>query len=192
MVLYETSSGKWSCELDGSSSLDSDGIDDWAINRSVHALTSSLVFTGVFANNARCQIGIYGRLAHSSAPYLTGLEVTSTSTSGHSYDTGETIESTATFSSPVTGTLTLPVTIGSDTVNFVATNHDSSSSTFVFRHIVAAGESDDDGITFGESVLYGYVDADLGHRLDHRVHGPVQPARRRDRNPGVRVLGGRH
>ena len=54
-------------------------------------------------------MSVHGRELRSSAPYLTSLAVTSTSANGVSYEAGERISITATFSAPVTGELALAI-----------------------------------------------------------------------------------
>ena len=39
-----------------------------------------------------------------------------------------------------------------------------NNDTLVFRYAVSATDVDADGITLGENVLQGWVDADLGHK----------------------------
>ena len=66
------------------------------------------------------------------------------------------------FSNPITATLTMSIDIGDR--NVPATTTGTSTDTFVFSYLVEAADEDADGITFGENVLHGWVDADLGHK----------------------------
>ena len=161
----------------GNTDEDSDGLDDWDMHHSYQALRSDFTATADSANSGHLHMAIYGRERHSAAPYLTGLSVSSDPANGDSYATGETIEFIATLSAAAPGVLVLPVTIGSDTLELTAA---SDSDTYVFRHTVAAGERDDDGISVGRNALRGYVDADLGHSpmadaVGHRVNWDETP-----------------
>ena len=44
-----------------------------------------------------------------------------------------------------------------------ATAEGDNTNTFVFEFVTTNTDADVDGVTFGDNVLHGYVDADLGH-----------------------------
>ena len=163
VALKETSSGTWSCFLAlDSTSDDTDGFTDWNVAPHPELLNDDFTLSQFMLPeniNHRCQLAVFGRRVLSDAPYLTGLAVSSTSSGG--YATGDTIRITATFSAALTGTLSLPLDIGGNTVTLAASG--TSTTSFVFSHTVGADDRDDDGFTFGENVMTGLLDADLGH-----------------------------
>ena len=75
------------------------------------------------------------------------------------YDTGETIELTATFSEPVSvntsGAPYVPLTIGSNARRATYHAAGSSGKKLVFRYTVVSGDRDDNGISIAEDALTG-------------------------------------
>ena len=159
--LRRTHTGRWSCSTTGSNAYDGTPQPGWELHYGTDfgaAADSTTRFASF--NAATCKYGIFGRPL-GSANYLTSLSI-NTPADGNGFDAGETVEVTAVFSNPITATLTMSIDIGDR--NVPATTTGTSTNTFVFSYLVEATDDDDDGITFGENVLHGWVDADLGHK----------------------------
>ena len=113
-----------------------------------------------FVRFGACRMRITGESLR-DVPYLTDFEFSGTRANAPTYDTGETIELTATFSEAVSvnasSTPYVPLTIGEHTRR--ATHHaaGSSATELVFRYTVVAADRDDDGISIAEDALSGTI-----------------------------------
>ena len=159
--LRETHSGGWSCLATGENRYDGH-IPGWEMQQTVtieptdaEATTSDNIISIV-----RCRFGVFGRKIGGSK-HLTSIDITNSPTDGNGFVTGDTVEVTAVFNKLITGTLTMSLDIGDRTTKSTVTGN--RINTFVFRFEVLATDTDNDGITFRENVLHGFVDADLGH-----------------------------
>ena len=107
-----------------------------------------------------CRIRITGE-ALRDVPYITDLEFTGSQVNSPTYDTGETIELTATFSENVSvnasSTPHVALTIGNATRTAAYHAAGSSGKKLVFRYTVVAADRDDDGISLAEDALTGEV-----------------------------------
>ena len=157
--LRKTHTGRWSCSKTGSHSYDGTPQPGWELHYGTDFGSAADSTTRYESENtSRCKYGIFGRPL-GSANYLTGLSI-NTPDDGNGFDSGDTVEVTAVFSNPITATLTMSIDIGDR--NVPATTTGTNTDTFVFSYTVEAIYEDADGITFGENVLHGWVDADLG------------------------------
>ena len=159
--LRRTHTGRWSCSTTGSNAYDGTPQPGWELHYGTDFGAAADSTTRFASFNAKtCKYGIFGRPL-GSANYLTSLSI-NTPADGNGFDSGDTVEVTAVFSNPITATLTMSIDIGDR--NVPATTTGTSTDTFVFSYLVEAADEDADGITFGENVLHGWVDADLGHK----------------------------
>ena len=123
-----------------------------------------------------CNLRFTGELDR-GVPYLTSLEFTGSQVNAPSYDTGETIEVTATFSEEVTvgaadqPAIALQVGGNSRTAAYHAAG--SSGNRVIFRYTVAAGDRDDDGISLEANAISGAIgkaaSTTVSARLDHHA-----------------------
>ena len=128
-----------------------------------------------------------------AAPTVSTVAVTSSPATGNTYERGENIEVTVTFSAAVdvTGTPRLALTVGGDTRQ-ASHNRGSGAAAQVFRYTVVRADSDPDGISIGGNALSlnsgtinvanGSTAATLTHsavsaQSGHRVNGalPTDP-----------------
>ena len=135
------------------------------------------------------------RVFPDGVPYVAGLTISSTPERRRSYETGETIKVTVTFSEAVTvdstgGTPRLALTIGADTRNAAYSAAESTSTALVFAYTVVDRDYDDNGISIvsralrknGASIKRSatQTDADpvvpgLADRAEHRVNYSGNP-----------------
>ena len=163
-AIENSATSRFVCFGNNRIALASDGLSGWNMGRKIELLLDDFSTpTPVLSFGFRCRMSVYGRELKSDAAYLKVLALTNTPAGNFGYTPGETIEVTATFSAPVTGTLVLPVRIGDDTLALTATG--IANTTFVFRHVVGADDLDADGFSYEANALYGYVDAELGHAV---------------------------
>ena len=161
IALAETASGYWHCATTGETGEDADGLSDWDMHRSVLLLNNDFTATNLFLQNSKCMFALYGRAVPTDATHITGLSVRNAPSHGNGFVTGETIEIEATFSTAVTGNLTLPITIGSNTVELTASA--DNATTVTFSHEVVSTNRDDNGFTFDWDTMSGTVNAALAH-----------------------------
>ena len=114
-----------------------------------------------FAISGACKFGIFGRVLGTDAARLTNLDITNTPAGDIGYNLGGTVQVTATFSKPVTGTFSMAINIGDRVAVAEATG--VNNNTVIFEFTILETDSDDNGINFDENALHGYADADLGH-----------------------------
>lgn len=135
------------------------------------------------------------RVFPDGVPYVAGLTISSTPERRRSYETGETIKVTVTFSEAVTvdstgGTPRLALTIGADTRNAAYSAAESTSTALVFAYTVVDRDYDDNGISIvsralrknGASIKRSatQTDADpvvpgFADRAEHRVNYSGNP-----------------
>ena len=126
------------------------------------------------------------------APTVSTVAVTSSPATGNTYERGENIEVTVTFSAAVdvTGTPRLALTVGGNTRQ-ASHNRGSGAAAQVFRYTVVQTDSDSDGISIGANALSlnsgtinvanGSTAATLTHsavsaQSGHRVNGALPAA----------------
>ena len=178
--MRENSDGSWECTLTQSAALDVNRVQGWELVREVPGNTNyDAIKQAHTYNNLRCLASVFGRTINTDAPRLAspngllkdsdgvyqdsplGLDITNTPSDGSGFAAGDTVQVTAKFTEPITATLTMPIEIGDRTATAAATG--VNTDTFVFEYKILVTDVEEDGITFGENVLHGYVDADLGH-----------------------------
>ena len=107
-----------------------------------------------------CRIRITGE-ALRDVPFVTEIDFTGSQVNSPTYDTGETIELTATFSEAVTVDTANPphltLTIGGHTRQATYHAAGSSGKKIGFRYTVVAADRDDDGISIAEDALTGRI-----------------------------------
>ena len=137
-------------------------MQDWGIRDIFNIRTDTDIFARhVFEASGSCIIVVTGRPYAENVPHLLSLDITNAPADGNGFATGDTIEVTAKFTGPITGTLIMPIEIGDRTVT--ATADSKNTDTFVFEYEILNSDADANGITFETDVLHGYVDADVGH-----------------------------
>ena len=165
VVMTEYSANrKFSCEFtyDRAGRINSESLQDWGIRDIFNIRTDTDIFARhVFEASGSCKIVVTGRPYAENVPHLRSLDITNAPADGNGFATGDTVEVTAKFTGPITGTLIMPIEIGDRTVT--ATADSKNTDTFVFEYEILNSDADADGITFGTDALHGYVDADVGH-----------------------------
>ena len=179
IAMRENSDGSWRCTATSNRRFDSKRLPGWDLRRLIHGNNHHDAIKEHSTYHLRCLSAFYGRLINTDAPRLAspnrveqdankvyqhnagGLEISNAPADGSEFAAGDNVQVTAKFTEPITATLTMPIEIGGRTV--VATATGVNTDTFVFEYKILVTDVDEDGITFGENVLHGYVDADLGH-----------------------------
>ena len=158
--MRETHSGAWSCQATTYRNFNEQQ-SGWDMRFGISAAPDPTAETHERDTGSnRCKFGVFGR-AIVSSNYLTSLGITNTPPDGNGFDSEDIIEVTAVLTESITGTLTMSLDIGGRIVT--ATAEGDNTNTFVFEFVTTNTDADVDGVTFGDNVLHGYVDADLGH-----------------------------
>ena len=149
-----------SCDVASANQYSSGSASDWSTSSS-YRLNSDGTYSGEFSvDSLGCAMSIKGKAALDTS-YVTDLEITNTPAEPAGYATGETLEATATMSEAVTvdtGTPpTLSVVVGSNTRTMTYNATDSTSTELRFDYPVAAGDKDEDGVSFSADSLTGTV-----------------------------------
>ena len=177
LVMTSGGTGNMNCILTTNTSPDSSSKPGWDILQRVWKMaTEDTVSTG-YGTDGWCKMAIRGHQL-ADAPHITSLEITSTPSAGPSYETGETIQVTATLSEAVGFTGPEPILrilIGANTREAVRVASLSATTQWVFEYVVEAGDRDDDGISIEQHALRAYAGADLSHNAistapSHRVN----------------------
>ena len=164
IVMYTGGTGQIGCAALGSGQAHDGSLPNWELIQRVYILASENTAGATF-NSEQCNMMIYGyQLA--DAPHIRSLGITSTPNTGTTYETGETIQVTATLSEAVNFTgpePVLPIRIGDNTREAVYDTPSSTATQWVFKYVVEADDRDDNGISIEQHALRAYADADLSH-----------------------------
>ena len=153
-------------------------------------------------NNAILGLGSHALRAQAShkvdgttgrAPAVSGVRVISTPASGGTYTRGETIEVEVRFDQAVgvSGTPNLALTLGTASAQAAWNRTGASPTTQIFRRVVAAADSDTDGLSVAAGALtlnsgtirnvrgtnagLGLGSHALGNQASHKVNGADNP-----------------
>ena len=156
--------------------VDSNSLAGFSITPRIHQLDDPTKFIP----NA-CTFEVKG-FELTASPFVEKVEITSTPTLEGMYETGETIEVTATLSEEMTfdgPSPALLLQIGDNEREMVYIPSASTQTSWVFQHTVTANDRDDDGVSFERNAIRGYADADLSHRgitndREHHVNAVPQ------------------
>ena len=174
-VVVVPAEGTFSCREQVGSGEDAGKAPGWSIIDRAWKVDSEIQTTGSFSMMA-CRVRIRGKVVP-DAPHITDLSYTGSPVSAPIYDTGATVEVTATFDEAVDVATSdppvLPLEIGANTRDATYVAADSTTTKLVFGYTVVAGDRDDDGVTIGRDTLTGGITragtavmADLDHAGD--------------------------
>ena len=183
------------------------GATDWEIGDSRYFKSNAAV-TSWSTSSSVMMIAIKGTVV--DVPTVTATAVTSSPDANSSYETGEVIQVTATFSEAVTvdttgGTPSLALTIGSNPRDAEYSAADSTATALVFAYPVTTNDNDNDGISIDANALelnggaiheqgdasanallaHGALSTQSGHRVNRRpviVSGGVSVTSSSDAN----------
>ena len=167
--------GTFSCREQNGSGEDAGKAPGWSIIDRAWKVDSEIQTTGSFSMMA-CRVRIRGKVVP-DAPHITDLSYSGSPVSAPIYDTGATVEVTATFDEAVdvstSDSPVLPLEIGANTRDATYVAADSTTTKLVFGYTVVAGDRDGDGVTIGRDTLTGGITragtavmADLDHAGD--------------------------
>ena len=174
-VVVVPAEGTFSCREQVGSGEDAGKAPGWSIIDRAWKVDSQAQSRGSFSMMA-CRVRIRGEVVP-DAPHITDVSYTGSPVSAPIYDTGATIEVTATFDEAVDVATSdppvLPLEIGANTRDATYVAADSTTTKLVFGYTVVAGDRDDDGVTIGRDTLTGGITragtavmADLDHAGD--------------------------